>query len=360
MPNTNPAAAPTPDNVSAAFRAMLTFLRLMLGWPQIVDPDVKSDIRALLRVVEAGETEHRRRAALAPAAAPVDYPPAVLEEAKEAACAAASAAWARFDRDDRSGARAAESAGAQAYAAVLARHTVAVRAQQRLDQQLAPAADGVADFPEVSKADAALARLATVEAAVCACAEIGESERPCIFCEADAIATGTDPTPAILTYDDKTAGRFIVQPSGDGPRVYSFGTAAERQALAAVTGTDASPDETTPPGAWQEYARAPATEIARLTAERDRALGQLEQARMHASAAMTGAEALTTALDRMAAERLTLTAERDAWARYARAFVNRTWHGASGTPSSLAAVAELNAACEALRALGIDPGEAAR
>ena len=122
MPNTNPAAAPTPDNVSAAFRAMLTFLRLMLGWPQIVDPDVKSDIRALLRVVEAGETEHRRRAALAPAAAPVDYPPAVIEEAEAANRAAFKTAWqAKEGRD------AALRAGAEASAAVLARHVVAVR-----------------------------------------------------------------------------------------------------------------------------------------------------------------------------------------------------------------------------------------
>lgn len=58
-----------------------------------------------------------------PAAAPVDYPPAVLEEAERASLAAFEAGR----RDFPGSFTAPRHAAAEAYAAVLARHTVAVR-----------------------------------------------------------------------------------------------------------------------------------------------------------------------------------------------------------------------------------------
>jgi hypothetical protein len=193
----------------------------------------------------------------APAAAPVDYPPAVLKEAEDAMREASGSGRFGYPRSERSEEQhaAATIAGAQAYADVLARHVVA-------------------------------ARLAAA-----------------------------DTTPAILTFDEKRAGQFTVQPSASGS--FTLGSPGPIS-YHVKAGVPVYLDLPIGEGGTHTRTVEARTEIARLMAERN------------------------------------------AWARYARAFVNRTWHGASGTPSSLAAVAELNAACEALRALGIDPGEAAR
>lgn len=161
-----------------------------------------------------------------PTAAPVDYPPAVIEEAS-AACDSAYREAINAGHVMQAGQKAAE-----AYADVLARHTVAVR-------------------------------------------------------------TAAEPDGAYLA-----AAMTAAIGTGRGAHGADCGCCA---CLAPLI--DAAP--ITPEQA----------EIARLTAERNRALGQLETARMQASAVMTGAEAQTATIERMIAERLTLTAERDALAK---------------------------------------------
>lgn len=120
-----------------------------------------------------------------PTAAPDDYPPAVIQEADAVGRAAADEAFRRGRGDQ------ATHDAAEAIAAVLARHTVAVRAQERLYTP----DDDVADLRALREQSAQAARE----------------------------ASGTDTTPALLTYDDATAGRFTAQPSASTSFTFTTG-----------------------------------------------------------------------------------------------------------------------------------------